>query len=100
MKIQVIQSRIFEVRGHKVMLDFDLASLYAVETRRLNEQVKRNRARFPADFMFRLSAKEWKDMMSHFATSSEKGIMRSQFATASQIKDWEDRERIGFKPNR
>ena len=86
MRIQIIQSRIYEVRGHKVMLDFDLADLYDVETRRLNEQVKRNRSRFPADFMFRLTAREWKDMMSQFATSSESRIMRSQFATASLTK--------------
>ena len=68
------------------MLDFDLASLYSVETKRLNEQVKRNKARFPADFMLRLTAKEWRYTMSQYSISSEKGIMRSQFAAASQTK--------------
>lgn len=53
-----IESRILLIRGHKVMLDLDLAELYQVETKRLNEQVKRNKDRFPADFMFQLTAKE------------------------------------------
>ena len=57
--IQSIQSRIYEVRGERVMLDFDLAALYEVETRVLNQKVKRNLKRFPEDFMFQLSAFEW-----------------------------------------
>ena len=61
-----IESRILLVRGHKVLLDADLATLYGVETRVLNQAVKRNRERFPADFMFRLSAKEFEDWRSHF----------------------------------
>mgnify|MGYP000000523784 FL=1 len=52
------------------MLDFDLAELYQVETRRLNEAVKRNIRRFPDDFMFQLNADEWKNLKSQFATSS------------------------------
>jgi len=64
-----IQSRILLVRGHKVMLDSDLAELYRVSTKRLNEQVKRNRGRFPVDFMFQLTAEESRDLRSHFATS-------------------------------
>jgi phage regulator Rha-like protein len=68
-----IVSRIHFVRGQKVMLDYDLAVLYEVETRRLNEQVKRNLERFPEDFMFRLIPKEW-------------NLMRSQFAIAFQSK--------------
>jgi ORF6N domain len=55
--VERIESRILLVRGHKVMLDSDLAQLYGVTTKRLNEQVKRNRDRFPADFMFRLRVK-------------------------------------------
>ena len=55
----IIQSMIHEVRGCKVMLDYDLAALYGVETKVLNQAVKRNQARFPADFMFRLSTVEW-----------------------------------------
>ena len=65
-----ITERIFIVRGQKVILDADLADLYGVETRRLNEQVRRNRARFPEDFIFELTAEEFANLMSQFATSS------------------------------
>ena len=58
MELQLIQNKIHEIRGHKVMLDFDLAELYEVETRVLNQAVKRNIERFPADFMFRLDKSE------------------------------------------
>src|SRR4051812_6637671 len=85
-----IISRIYYVREQKVMLDFDLAALYEVETKRLNEQVKRNLARFPEDFMFRLTSKEWNLMRSQIVTASsqpnenqEQLNMRSQIATAS-----------------
>ena len=64
MDVNIIQSKIHEVRGCKVMLDFDLAEIYDVETRILNQAVKRNTERFPIDFMFRLSAKEWASMSS------------------------------------
>jgi hypothetical protein len=57
MDLQIIQNKIYEIRGQKVMLDFDLADLYEVETRVLNQSVKRNTIRFPEDFMFRLSTK-------------------------------------------
>ena len=68
-----IATRILFVRGHKVMLDDDLARLYGVPTKRLNEQVKRNAARFPDDFMFRLSREEAEALnRSHFATGSRK----------------------------
>lgn len=67
------------------MLDFDLAELYQVETRRLNEQVKRNIERFPKDFMFRLTLKEWQFIQSQNATASAENI-QSQNATASQKK--------------
>ena len=56
--VEMIERRIFVIRGHKVMIDADLADLYGVTTKRLNEQVKRNRDRFPADFMFQLTTKE------------------------------------------
>jgi len=55
--IQNIKNRIYEIRGVQVMLDFDLAELYAVETKKLNQAVKRNIERFPDDFMFRISKK-------------------------------------------
>jgi len=59
MDLQVIQNRIYEVRGQRMMLDFDLAELYQVETRVLNQAVKRNADLFPEDFMFKLSKEEW-----------------------------------------
>lgn len=64
-----IAQAIVVVRGQKVLLDENLAALYGVETRRLNEQVRRNAERFPADFMFQLSSEEYAALMSQFATS-------------------------------
>ena len=64
--LTLIQSKIYEVRGQKVMLDFDLAEMYQVETRILNQSVKRNQSRFPEDFMFQLTNEEWEDMSSQF----------------------------------
>lgn len=63
MKAQLIQERIHEVRHQKAMLDFDLAQLYEVETRILNQAIKRNVASFPKDFMFSLTVKEWKEIL-------------------------------------
>jgi len=74
-----IESKILTLRGQKVMLDADLAELYGVETKRLNEQVRRNIERFPEDFMFQLSAEEYDSLRSQFATSS----LRSQIATSN-----------------
>ncbi len=65
-----IHHKIYTLRGKQIMLDSDLAELYQVETRRLNEQVKRNSERFPNDFMFQLSEKEYENLRSQFATSS------------------------------
>lgn len=67
--VEMIENKIYLIRGHKVMLDSDLAELYEVPTRRLNEQVKRNIARFPSDFMFQLSSEESEILRSQFATS-------------------------------
>lgn len=64
-----IEGRILVIRDQKVMLDSDLAALYGVPTRRLNEQVRRNRARFPADFMFQLTDQELESLRSQIATS-------------------------------
>src|SRR5688572_2625748 len=77
---EVIISKIYLVRDHKVMLDGDLAELYQVETRRLNEQVKRNVARFPEDFMFQLTEKEWENLKSQNATSSWGGRRKKPYA--------------------
>jgi hypothetical protein len=86
----VIERKILLIRGHKVMLDAALAELYGVPTKRLNEQVKRNTDRFPADFAFQLTAAEWANLKSQFATSSLRDTWthgdvanRSQIATAS-----------------
>lgn len=65
MELQVIQNKIYEIRGQRVMLDFDLASLYQVETKRLKEQVKRNIERFPDDFMFILTQNEWTELVAN-----------------------------------
>ncbi|WP_455640837.1 ORF6N domain-containing protein [Parabacteroides sp.] len=83
-EVQIIQSKIYEIRGQKVMLDFDLAELYQVETRRLNEAVKRNIKRFPKDFMFQLNLDEWKILMSQFATSSWGGTRKLPYAFTEQ----------------
>ena len=66
----IVQNLIYEFRGKKVMLDFDLAKLYRVETRVLNQSVKRNLKRFPPDFMFQLDNKEFASLKSQFVTSS------------------------------
>lgn len=71
---QKILQRIYVVRGVKVMLDKDLAELYHVETKRLKEAVKRNISRFPKDFMFVLTSKEWQNLRSKIATSSWGGV--------------------------
>jgi hypothetical protein len=77
-----LETLIFTVRGNRVMLDADLACIYGVQTRRLNEQVRRNAERFPRDFMFQLTRQEAADLKSQIATSSERPI-QSRFATDS-----------------
>lgn len=85
MDVAIIENKIYEIRGQKVMLDFDLAQLYEVETKALNQAVKRNIIRFPEDFMFRLTTVEWNLMWSQFATSSQtKDSNWSQIVTSSQ----------------
>lgn len=71
-QLEIIQQKIYEVRGQKVMLDFDLAALYEVETKVLNQAVKRNKDRFQQDFMFRLKKEEWDFLRSQIVTF-EKG---------------------------
>ena len=75
-----IANAILLIRGEKVMLDAHLAELYGVETRRLNEQVRRNQARFPKDFIFALTAQEFANLKSQFATSSWGGRRKRPFA--------------------
>jgi len=83
---EIIESRIFLVRGTKVMLDRDLAVLYKVSTKRLNEQVKRNLDRFPKDFMFQLSREEFENWKSQIATSNSErmGLRRKPHAFTEQ----------------
>ena len=76
-EIEKTRYKIHEIRGHKVMLDFDLAALYGVETRALNQAVKRNIERFPEDFMFQL-------------TKGELEILRSQFVISNTGETQED----------
>jgi len=70
-KLLPIKNMIYEIRRQKVMLDRDLAELYGVELKRLNEAVKRNIGRFPSDFMFQLTQKEWDNLRSQFATAKK-----------------------------
>jgi hypothetical protein len=70
MELQVIQDKIYEIRGHKVMLDSDLAKLYEIDTKMLNRAVKRNADRFPQDFMFHLTANELSNLKYQIGTSS------------------------------
>ncbi len=79
--IQSIQNRIYEVRGERVMLDRDLAGLYEIETKVLNQAVKRNIKRFPKDFMFQLTKEEFEDLRLQIGPSKNDGSLRSQFVT-------------------
>lgn len=87
--IAVIQRKIYEIRGQKVILDRDLAALYQVETKALNQAVKRNIDRFPEDFMFQLTLKEWReiainegviDLKSQIVTSNWGGVRKMPYA--------------------
>ncbi len=82
--IETIESKIYLIRGVKIMLDDDLAKLYNVPTKRLNEQVKRNIKRFPNDFMFKLTNKETSNLRSQIATSSYGGRRYVPYAFTEQ----------------
>ena len=84
MELSVIQNKIYEIRGRKVMLDVDLAEMYQVETKRLKEQVRRNIERFPDDFMFELTRQEWENLRSQIATSSWGGTRYLPFVFTEQ----------------
>ena len=71
---QVLAGRILVIRGQRVVLDSDLAQLYEVETKKFNQQIKRNPARFPSDFMFRLTDEEFESLRSQFSTSNMSGF--------------------------
>lgn len=82
--IQAIQNRIYEIRGERVMLDRDLATLYEVETRVFNQAVKRNIKRFPADFMFQLTKQEWENL--RMQVEALENSMSSQIVTTYPSK--------------
>ncbi|MFT3946696.1 MAG: ORF6N domain-containing protein [Agriterribacter sp.] len=89
MQLQIIQNKIYEIRGQKVMLDFDLSDLYGVETKVFNQAVKRNIDSFPGEFMFQLTGEEWNLIRSQFVTSSSQRADNqeenwSQFVTSSR----------------
>ena len=84
MEIEVIQNKIFEIRGYKVMLDFDLAELYQTETKVLKQAVRRNLNRFPSDFMFELTNKEFESLRSQIVTSNRGGSRYMPFAFTEQ----------------
>ena len=83
LSVEQIENLILTIRGKQVILDRDLARLYGVETRRLNEQVRRNMERFPEDFMFQLTKEEFENCKSQFAISNYDEDMSSQIATSS-----------------
>ena len=75
-QLQTIQSKIYEIRGQRVMLDFDLAKMYGTETKVLKQAIKRNIRRFPADFMFELTKEEFAFLRSQTVTSKQRGGTR------------------------
>lgn len=81
---EVIERKIFMIRGQKVIIDSDLAELYDVTTKHLNQQIKRNISRFPQDFLFQLTERETASMRSQIVTASDPDAIRSQNATASK----------------
>jgi len=78
-----IENLIFSIRGVQVMIDYHLAALYGVETKRINEQVKRNNRRFPHSFMFQLTPTEWEELRLKLETEQTTENLKSQFATSS-----------------
>lgn len=87
MELQIIQNKIYEIRGQRVMLDYDLAEMYGVETRILNQAVKRNINRFPADFMFQITKNEEDSLRSQIVISNKSEnneILKSQIVTSNK----------------
>ena len=82
--LQNIAQKIHEIRGHKVMLDFDLAAFYEVKTKALKQAVRRNTERFPPDFMFELTASEFESLRSQIVTSNRGGLRYLPFAFTEQ----------------
>ena len=86
MKIEIIQNKIYGIKGEKVMLDFDIAHLYEVETRVFNQAVKRNVESFPKDFMFRLITSEWHEILSsQIVMMEDENLNKKMPSNSSQI---------------
>ena len=81
---ELVMNKIYLIRGKKVMIDRDLAELYDVETKALNQAVKRNASRFPDDFMFQLTRAEFENLKSQFVTSSWGGVRKLPYAFTEQ----------------
>jgi len=81
---ELVMNKIYLIRGQKVMLDRDLAGVYDVETKVLNQAVKRHASRFPGDFMFQLTRKEFENLKSQFVTSSWGGVRKLPYAFTEQ----------------
>ena len=84
MELELIKNSILDIRGKRVILDYELAKLYGIETKRLKESVRRNIRRFPEDFMFELSQEEWINLRSQIASSSWGGKRFAPFAFTEQ----------------
>ncbi len=84
MELPVIKNKIYEIRGQRVMLDFDLAELYETETKYLKRTVRANLKRFPSDFMFELTKSEWEILRCNFSTTNTQGIRYLPFAFTEQ----------------
>ena len=84
MELQLIQTKIHLIRGQRVMIDYDLAEMYGVDTRSLKQAVKRNEGRFPADFMFELTREEWESLISQFVISNRGGNRFLPYAVTEQ----------------
>jgi hypothetical protein len=76
MNLEIIKSKIIEFKGYKVMIDYDLAELYGIETKYLKRAVNRNRERFPSDFLIEINKEEWSNLRCQFGTSSLHGGIR------------------------
>lgn len=99
MEITIIQNKIYEIKRQKIMLDFDIAEMYEVETRVLNQAVKRNIGRFPKDFMFQLTKKEWESLRSQFVILKTDNTNSSQAMMSSGIKNKKPSSQIVMMKN-
>ena len=98
-KPENIAQLVFLVRGEKVLLDADLAMLYGVETGVLNRAVKRNIARFPADFMFQMTAEEWENLRCQIGISSSLGATSTRSALRPRPANKKTHGGLRFRPN-